>query len=134
MVIVLITPSAVITTHRAEAARLRGQSDVDHVCKVRVGLGHSNSPYFSVSGYGGSSPGRGLLPAPGDRRIFASSSLRVSGRWGLQGTKSRVQFSVAISTVSGPTGPRGQRARSETAPGVQQAHRDIHHGSAEREV
>ncbi len=31
-------------------------------------------------------------------------------------------------------GPRGQRARNETAPGAHQAHRDIHHGAAERKV
>jgi hypothetical protein len=37
MVIVLITPSAVVTTHRAEQHELRGQGDVDHVRKVRVG-------------------------------------------------------------------------------------------------
>jgi hypothetical protein len=37
MVLVLITPSAVVTTHRAEQHELRGQGDVDHVRKVRVG-------------------------------------------------------------------------------------------------
>jgi hypothetical protein len=35
-----------------------------------VGLGHSNSPYSPVSGHAGLSPGRGLPPAPGDRRLL----------------------------------------------------------------
>jgi hypothetical protein len=37
VIIVLITSSAVVTTHRAEQHELRGQGDVDHVRKVRVG-------------------------------------------------------------------------------------------------
>ena len=36
-------------------------------------LGHSNSPYPPVSGHAGMSPGRRLLPAPGDRRFLRSS-------------------------------------------------------------
>lgn len=36
VVIALITPSAVVTTRREEA-ELRGQGDIDHVRKVRVG-------------------------------------------------------------------------------------------------
>jgi len=33
-------------------------------------LGHSNSPYFPVFRHAGSSPGRGLPPAPGERRFL----------------------------------------------------------------
>ena len=44
-------------------------------------LGHSNSPYLPVSGQAGSSPGRRLPLAPGDRRSL-SFLLPESGRRG----------------------------------------------------
>jgi hypothetical protein len=52
---------------------LSGQDDVDHVRKVRAGLGHSNSPYPPVYGHAGKSPGGRLPRAPGDRRVFPPS-------------------------------------------------------------
>ena len=47
-------------------------------------LGHSNSPYSPVSGHAGLSPGRGLPPAPGDRRLLLAPPSGISGRLGPQ--------------------------------------------------
>ena len=51
--------------------------------RVQV-LGHSNSPYTSVSGHARLSPGRGLPPEPGDRRSLLVSPYGISDRLGPQ--------------------------------------------------